>query len=520
METIIRNLLIIFLFQLIETPDLYAQNHSTYLDKYWAYRNRLTTEFMVVGEQPGMSMPAERKDTSARFLKWSDNTIWLGWYIGTLALEYNLLTNPRYQDFDRGDSTALNQTLDELYHALKGIIRLDEMAESSFPLPCDSLGSIRNGFFLRDDVYSGFDSNFTGINLIRSDFSATDVYLKEMSQDQVYHLLMGLALMKKFIPPQLAVYGMNIRQEAIDQALLIVDWVNQDGWVIKNPVCQKSVDRGPDAFLLSYGINEVAKFFSDGAVNYNSDVSAFYEFAWSTLVLTANPAYSNTDNLHMAMAIAAVGKGWMDTTLNVLMDLAVSNKWYVYPLIDILLHDDTTSVMFDSFRDTINHWSDQMMDEAPPEGPFTLYPDTVTHGYAVNNRFIRPRSTHYVGHFFTEGSQFNGLDYMMLFNLYYTVSPYKWPEPPSTGIAMAEKPSIDFFPNPASTSIFFQIDFNPANRYAIKILNAVGKPVYQVDLPISELQEIDISGLPDGIYFLRVMTNGLAYKVVKFITVK
>src|SRR5688572_188351 len=130
-----------FLFTL--SQNLFSQGAIANLEKYWSYRERLKTEFMIVGDQPGMCMPAERRDTGTKTIFWSDNTIWLGWYTGTLALEYYMLTSNDYFDFDGGDTSALETTINELYYALVALRRLDEVAESSFPAPCDSTPNVR-----------------------------------------------------------------------------------------------------------------------------------------------------------------------------------------------------------------------------------------------------------------------------------------------------------------------------------------------------------------------------------------
>jgi hypothetical protein len=485
---------------LFHASDLFAQGHDANLEKYWSYRNRLKSEFMVVGDQPGMSMPAERSDTVSKTMYWSDNTIWLGWYIGMLALEYHLLTND-YEGFDQGDTSAIHITLDELYYALKGLRRLDEVAESSFPPPCDSIPDVRNGFFIRDDVPADFHIHFEGINTASSDGNDTVIFNKEMSQDQVYHVLMGLSLVKKFIPSSVEFNGMNLREEAITQALLIADWVNRDGWIIKNPACQnKDVDRGEQTSLLSFGINEAVKFISDNTVNYDSDIIQFYVFTWSSLVSPANPAYANVDNLHMAMSIAAMGKGWSDTTLSVMMNLAASNRWYAYPMVYAALHDDTTGGDFTAFRDTMNFWAESMLDEAPLEGPYTLYPDSNTHGYAVNNRFIRGRDKHYIGNFWTENCSFNGLDYMMLHNLYYTVTPSKWPRPVIIdGIKKHSAGTLKLFPNPASESLFLETHFSNRN-INVKIFNFQGQMIYDSEFQDGHSISISLEIFPSGIY--------------------
>src|SRR5688572_2894446 len=57
-----------------------------------------------------------------------------------------------------------------------------------------------------------------------------------MSQDQVYHLMVGLALIKRFVPPQIAVKGRALRAWAIEQGQRIGEHFAKGLWVIKNPV--------------------------------------------------------------------------------------------------------------------------------------------------------------------------------------------------------------------------------------------------------------------------------------------
>jgi len=65
------------------------------LEKYWFYRYRLVEDFMLIGDGPGMSIPAQSRalDSDNRTggfyderntLAWSDATIDLGHYIGAL----------------------------------------------------------------------------------------------------------------------------------------------------------------------------------------------------------------------------------------------------------------------------------------------------------------------------------------------------------------------------------------------------------------------------------------------------
>jgi len=491
------------------SQQLFSQGHTANLDKYWKYRERLTSQFLVVGDEPGMSIPAGRRDTLSQTLLFGDATIWLGWYCGALALEYHLLTHPQYQGYDNGNSNAVDSTLNELYYALNSLKRLDERAESAFPAPCDS-SSIRNGFFIRDDVPFDFFNHFPGIGSIVSDYTQPDVYAKEMSQDQAYHVLTGLALIKKFIPESVQVNGMTLHEEAVNQAILITEWMSRYRWMIKNPSCfvsgvPKNVARGADARFYSPGTNAMVKFISDNAVSYDTSIDSINYVIWATLSSPTNPAYSNIDNLHMAMTIAAVGKGWGTNTLTALMELASPNRWAVYPMLYVALHEDTSAPGFAAFRDTLNRWSEMMMDLAPPQGPYTDYPDTVSHGYAVINRFMRDWALQHIGNSWTQGSQFNGLDYMMLHNLYYVFNPSKWSHAinPVREPIELDNPSLKIFPNPGSSSVFVSVPLEHGKQIDLRIFNSAGEVIQQSHIINSQrLTEINVSDFPPGTYLL------------------
>src|SRR4026207_1887555 len=102
----------------------------------------------------------------------------------------------------------------------------------------------------------------------------------------------------------------------------IVDWTHQHGWLIYDPVTNAQVTRGPDARVFAKGINGACVFLTDGAVNFNSSISSFYSNLWNGLNSPSNPAYSNYNNRHMAMVLAAESNGWGNGTLNSLMSLA------------------------------------------------------------------------------------------------------------------------------------------------------------------------------------------------------
>jgi hypothetical protein len=195
---------IIFLFAFL-SQQTYAQNSN----KYWIYRNILDEQFLKVGEGQGMSIPAAYSNPSFSVIKWADATIDLGWYMGVLATEHFLIQN---QSNYANDSYTLEDNIAALYYSLKALQRLDLNAETSFFI-CFGLPN-ENGFFIRDDVPAGFHSNFEGVSNVLSDYLSFNIYDKEMSQDQVYHLYMGLSLIRKMVGENVTYNGENLMQLA------------------------------------------------------------------------------------------------------------------------------------------------------------------------------------------------------------------------------------------------------------------------------------------------------------------
>ena len=121
-----------------------------------------------------------------------------------LATEYGL------QQINNQDLTQITQ---RIYRAMDALNRLDDVAEPEFGCGefytkeySNSGYTNINGFFIRDDVDNDFFNYWAsnGMNswnnmVPKSDYLNTDPRIKEMSQDQVWHLLLGLALVKHFV---------------------------------------------------------------------------------------------------------------------------------------------------------------------------------------------------------------------------------------------------------------------------------------------------------------------------------
>ncbi len=402
-----------------------ADTTSENLAKYHRLRDRLVTEFTVVGAGQGESQPCPERMDNIGLMKWGDGTIALGFYLGVLATEHFMLSHPnRYPGAEGGDPDRLTRTRDELYHALLALDRLDDQADLAFPTPCSQAPS-RNGFFLRDDVPENFHTHFPGISTIQSDFIDPTLTNKEESQDQVYHVQHGLALVVALVPDGVTVQGKALRGWAIEQATRITQHFAKGDWIIRNPACGgRAVNRGENAIGFSYGETLAAAYVTDGA--FAPTTASLWSTIWNTLRSTSNPTYNDEDNLHMALSIMAVGDGYGLETAQVLAELSATQDWPLYPAMHRVLHPDNDG--FCATSPGINPRIREMLDELPADGePACPGPaGPAPHGFTTHNRFIRGKSQAYVGPNGCEGIRYHGLDYMLLHNLYAIATPLTW----------------------------------------------------------------------------------------------
>ncbi len=365
-------------------------------------------DFRVVGDGPGESLVAGWRRDDVGMMKWADATVAHGWYLGQLATGRALAVR------EGADVEALTA---ELALALGAVERVDRVAESGFPDPCTSTEDL-NGFFVRDDVPSDFGSRFEGISLIQSDWVDPAAHLKEMSQDQVHHILLGLALVKRYVPEEVEVDGRSLSAWAVELAVRILEWVEHDGWVIRNPACaSREVARGANAELVSPGFAAVYRWFTDGEADLPSAEAYADAWALSKVPPPGNPAYFNPDNLHMVSVTTAIGGAFGDDTLSVLHDLAEQDDWVAYPLVHVVLHGDVEG--WSELRDDLLERAADQLTELPDDAEPRGYPEgeVVEHGWTSWHRYIRPAEQHYAGDAGREGQRYSGIDYLLLHDL-------------------------------------------------------------------------------------------------------
>ncbi len=387
-------------------------------ENYERLRERLDTLFIDEGESAGQSIPAHIRSDADGYIRWADATIDLGWYIGVLATELHMRTRPeRYPGFVVArDVDGIGE---QLYLALNALERLDRVAEPSFD--CGASESV-NGFFIRDDVAAGFHERF-GLSETRSDFLDGVVTNKEMSQDQVWHLMLGLALTAKLV--DVRVRDRDLAAWAREQAQRIIEHVASNNWQITNPACDdRPVARGSAAIGNRPGAAHMIAFITEGALTY--EVGASQQRLFDSLQDPDNAVYINPDNQHMVMTIAAIGEGFGSMTIDALVELAETHQWWAYPLLYAALRDDSEAPRWCVYRERVASESGTLLSELGDAEPSSPRPARATHSFTSSNRFIRGTEQAYVGAEGSEGHRFHGLDFLLLHNLRAIAAPNTW----------------------------------------------------------------------------------------------
>jgi hypothetical protein len=89
----------------------------------------------------------------------------------------------------------------------------------------------------------------------------------------------------------------------------------------------------------------------------------------------------------------------------------------------------------------------------------------------------------------------------------------------TTATISLEKPAlINVYPNPVSNYLYISVGLEKRQSFRMEMVSPEGKVMYQKEVPNADdfRDEIDVSGFPEGLYFIRFYVEGKAkvYKVV------
>lgn len=432
------------------------------LQKYWYYRWRLTNDFVKVGEGRGHSLPIQSRQGYPGIpdVEAADATIYQGFYLGVLATEFKLLSiNNRHAD--------LEYTKTELYYAIKAFERLDYYGEAylGFTPKID-------GYFQRDDFDCDFwnpnvnPDNYEHFNQFRhipkdfipvykvftSDDCPTGKPIPDksnpkttpsMSQDQVIFLLMGFSLIDKCVEGehtvrlhngQVVLY--NFREQAKRHLTNMINYCRHKypekpekvSWRIHRPDGKK-VHPGQNVFMFKYPMSVIgANSYTPLAENNQVFKKARGNAHWQLTRIWI--PYKNV-NGHMITILAAVSGKWgknEERTIRSIQHAWRKRNWehFYVPLLAVL-HD----VNIENLGLEEGIARDIAM--APAVGPYNFTRDEIaqfadsiripqyTVGWTRHLKYssrVADQMNGDLDNYMRRGF-YSGLDFMLLFNLYY-----------------------------------------------------------------------------------------------------
>lgn len=463
MRYILTGITILFFGQTVN-----AQNISQYAERYRYYRERFNNYFVSVGPNPGQSLPAHKRSEEVcaheindkrLMLSFDDTPNHLGFYIGMLATEYRL-----YKD----EGKDVSGIIKELYYALYAINRLDQTEAGIGNTALD-------GFYIREDVPANFvqlhpelnknlpllwDQQLVNVAEVNTFSNCNDTLgtcwkvrgldCQAMSMDHNARILMGLALVKKFVDAGEHYNGLTfqdgnilIRKEAIDIAHRIIKYMQNGGWFlwmptsynhltynflngclnpihtfnplnepcVNCPIDNKNINelvpRGCFPGEYSYGIKKAGQFITNYNYQHTTPVS-FWMLAYKNIP-PMSLIYNSTGKLSQVLIYAAIGDSWSDpfgSTQQHMHHLDNANeKWRFYTLLHTALYGKT-SILMPTDAKILSR-----LENAPCIGPNAMD----SYWYELNMFFEKEfgSTQHY------NQVAYNGLDYMLFYNLWY-----------------------------------------------------------------------------------------------------
>lgn len=508
------------------------------LVKYWNYKQRFLERNVRIGTEPGMSMPVEsywHSDCRWDWIWWDypwdslrdgrgvqnisgDQTVYQGQYWALLATEYGLL-KINNQDTD--------PTLRELYYALKAYYRLEQKANDVFHT------SGYTGFFMRtdapNDFYTKFQDDFipderkpkcTLAEELKRTISPDSLKSNMTSQDQVIHLLFGLAMIKRFVPSDVFYNGENVLDIAQDIARRMVKRFYDDNWNLRDPAgLHLGNERGGEAMAWAYGMDKTWAYISDEGKTFGQYYTKPSDIAlktiWDCCAHLGGITHFYNRRLYISLVTSSNLKP-VDYNFN----YTFNDGMYIYPLAQAIIFNQNLSADNSSaILDTLY----KALFEAPAFGPCISVngwnPDCpMTKGWMSQNRWLvgdaSDRDT--ISETNNHPANQNGTDYMLAYNLYklYT-NPngyYNTNHPVNTGLNPSKNQDYDFslFPNPINNSVNIKLFIPKPSDLSIKFIDLYGQIVLEKRVTLNlynnyyTTQLIFPSGISSGVYICNI----------------
>jgi len=457
------NSLFILLLIVFQCSNVFSQTQEDVnLQKYWYYRWRLVNDFVKVGDGVGHSIPIQSRQgyNGIPDIEVADATIYHGFYLGILATEFKLLRiNQRHAD--------LEWTKTELYYAIKAFERLDRYGEEYLGMS----GKI-DGCFQRDDIpcdfldpnknpenYRHFNQNHhvpEGFAPVFKVFTSDDCpegrtledksvarHTPSMSQDQVIWLLMGFMLIEKCVDGIQQVrlhngdvieydFNLQARRHATNMInyckYKFPDNPDKARWRLFRPDGKK-IFPGQNVFMFKYPLSVIGeRMYTEEAENNQKFDKTPGRTQWKLTRIWI--PYKNV-NGQMITVVGALSGRWGKDELRTMK--AIEKTWkkrnwgnFYLPLMAVLHDIDLNEI--DIHQRIIADLS-----LAPAVGPYNLTRDeiarfadslgikTYPEGWTRHLKYSSSFENQWNGDLdnYMRRGFYSGLDYMLLFNLYY-----------------------------------------------------------------------------------------------------
>lgn len=413
--------------------------------RYEIYKDVFNTKFIWKTTQnvPGANIPLSVRIPEKNQLRWGDATIQLASYISVLATEYA---------YHKKRNLPNDTTIKDLYQALLALQRLDLEAEPFFgQLQPDTF---INGFFIRDDIDTSIRSKkkwMVGNERIHSDY-IQGINTNEMSQDQVWHILLALRLVSTLLDnttlftfiTDRGVTKMSLAEWSGIMAVLIVKKMQQVKtiyipftkttllqiryWELKNPVRGEAVRRGAWPTVLKYGFAEAANQISDYCYGDCHWANSGRSANWFKLFKPIQHLYQLSFSLHKkdmyyAGALACASGLWSANDF-----VKIQNLGKKLPGGCLRFeHFALIAFLFDSFHSELLKYEQNayfsLLLSAPVHGPANRINNSLESehkNWSSVSRLIWPER---LGEAMPDRlkGEYNGLDFLLLHNLYYLV---------------------------------------------------------------------------------------------------
>jgi hypothetical protein len=538
-------LLILLLFTCAADLSAHNPTDTVLLERYWNYRQRFLNRFVRIGDQPGYSMPIEQYMYTDCRNDWiwtnypepyvgngfgilspgGDQTCGLGHYIAMLATEYALLA----QNHQRTDSVTR-----ELYYALKSYFRLEREANEIFHKPSYF------GFFLRQDAPNDLHLSFQDDSVpagkkpfctiseeIERQFSPDSLWQNFTSQDQVIHLIYGMALAKKCVPSGVMYNGEDVQGLAIEATRRMILRFYTDHWDLQNPNGgQVGNIRGGQAQAWAYGFDKTWAYINPQGTTFGDYVynlgDVLLKNIYECCAHLGGLSHFYNKRLYISLATTSNTR-----TLAYNFDYTMTDGLWIYPL--------TQGILFNSALDSAreNRLLDTMytaLTQAPPDGTCINInngnPDChSTPGWKGQDRWmgniatrdtITDTNNHPADHY--------GMDYLLAYNLYRL---YAHPDGyhnthqsllTNTSHYSNKKMDLSLYPNPAMDQLNVSFYLPEGKIMSFEILDIMGRKMNTFSRTVSETgmqkEMFDISALSTGTYLLSANIPGEIHNLI------